>query len=235
VLSYDFAGLGSSGGEFAATTFSSDVDDLVAAARHLTDTMQPPNLLVGHCLGGAAVLVAAARLPGIEAVATVADPADVSHVRHLLGDDVETIRAEGQVSVSLRRAFVHDLRGRRRRPLRAGCSMQPATQELRLARAHRSRPRRAGARRGPGEHPRVVLPDRPVDAHRAERRVAVGERTGAGRKTLPSAPATALVVSLRTTDIMRASWFTSLPEKPAPSIHPAHRAGHGGGRPRPSP
>jgi alpha-beta hydrolase superfamily lysophospholipase len=81
VLSYDFAGLGSSEGDFAATTFSSDVDDLVAAARHLTDTVRSPSLLVGHSSGGAAVLMAAARLPGIEAVATVGAPADVSHVR----------------------------------------------------------------------------------------------------------------------------------------------------------
>ncbi|MEX1163644.1 MAG: bifunctional alpha/beta hydrolase/OsmC family protein [Nitriliruptor sp.] len=115
VLSYDFAGLGSSEGDFAATTFSSDVDDLVAAARHLTDTMQPPSLLVGHSLGGAAVLMAAARLPGIEAVATIGAPADVSHVRHLF-DDVETIRADGQATVSLAgrpftisAAFVNDL------------------------------------------------------------------------------------------------------------------------------
>jgi uncharacterized OsmC-like protein/pimeloyl-ACP methyl ester carboxylesterase len=116
VLSYDFAGLGSSEGDFAATTFSSDVDDLVAAARHLTDTVQPPSLLVGHSLGGAAVLMAAARLPGIEAVATVGAPADVSHVRHLFHDDVETIRANGQAIVSLAgrpftisAAFVDDL------------------------------------------------------------------------------------------------------------------------------
>jgi uncharacterized OsmC-like protein/esterase/lipase len=116
VLSYDFAGLGSSEGNFAATTFSSDVDDLVAAARHLSDTMRPPSLLVGHSLGGAAVLMAAARLPGIEAVATVGAPADVSHVRHLFDDDVETIRSEGQAIVSLAgrpftisAAFVDDL------------------------------------------------------------------------------------------------------------------------------
>jgi alpha-beta hydrolase superfamily lysophospholipase len=101
VLSYDFAGLGSSEGDFAATTFSSDVDDLTAAARHLADTVQPPSLLVGHSLGGAAVLMAAARLPGIEAVATIGAPADVSHVRHLFDDDIETIRAEGQATVSL--------------------------------------------------------------------------------------------------------------------------------------
>jgi uncharacterized OsmC-like protein/pimeloyl-ACP methyl ester carboxylesterase len=116
VLSYDFAGLGSSEGDFAATTFSSDVDDLVAAARHLTDTLRPPSLLVGHSLGGAAVLMAAARLPGIEAVATIGAPADVAHVRHLFGGDVATIQAEGQAIVSLAgrpftisAAFVDDL------------------------------------------------------------------------------------------------------------------------------
>jgi uncharacterized OsmC-like protein/pimeloyl-ACP methyl ester carboxylesterase len=117
VLSFDFAGLGSSEGDFAATTFSSDVDDLVAAAGYLADTIQPPTLLVGHSLGGAAVLTAAARLEGIEAVATIGAPADVSHVTELFAEDLDTIRAQGQAEVSLAgrpftiaASFVEDLR-----------------------------------------------------------------------------------------------------------------------------
>lgn len=102
VLSFDFAGLGSSDGDFAATTFSSDVEDLLAAARYLEATIAAPALLVGHSLGGAAALVAAARLPDVTAVATVGAPADVEHVLHLLDDDdLERIRAQGEADVTI--------------------------------------------------------------------------------------------------------------------------------------
>ena len=101
VLSFDFAGLGSSEGDFTASTFSSDVDDLVAAAGYLADTIRAPSLLVGHSLGGAAVLTAASRLDGIEAVATIGAPADVSHIIHLFTDDLDTIREHGEAEVSL--------------------------------------------------------------------------------------------------------------------------------------
>jgi uncharacterized OsmC-like protein/alpha-beta hydrolase superfamily lysophospholipase len=117
VLSFDFAGLGSSEGDFAATTFSSDVDDLVAAANYLADTIQAPSLLVGHSLGGAAVLTAAARLQGIQAVATIGAPADVSHIANVFADDLDTIREQGRAVVSLAgrpftiaASFVEDLR-----------------------------------------------------------------------------------------------------------------------------
>lgn len=118
VLSFDFAGLGSSEGDFAASTFSSDVDDLVAAAGHLADTIAPPSLLVGHSFGGAAVLVAASRLDGIEAVATIAAPADLDHVVDLFADDLDTIRERGEAEITLagrsftiRAEFVEDLEG----------------------------------------------------------------------------------------------------------------------------
>lgn len=101
VLSFDFAGLGSSDGDFAATTFSSDVDDLVAAAGYLADTIRPPGLLVGHSLGGAAVLTAAARLPSVDAVATIGAPADVAHVTGVFADDLDTIRERGEATVTL--------------------------------------------------------------------------------------------------------------------------------------
>ena len=83
VLRFDFTGLGASGGEFANTTFSSNVEDLVRAAAMLRDRYQPPALLVGHSLGGAAVLVAARRIPEAGAVATIGAPFDPAHIRHL--------------------------------------------------------------------------------------------------------------------------------------------------------
>ena len=102
VLSFDFAGLGASEGELAAATFTSDVEDLVAAAAYLGEQIAPPALLVGHSLGGAAVLAAAARLDHVTAVATVAAPADVDHVLHLLDDDdLERIRDKGSAEVTI--------------------------------------------------------------------------------------------------------------------------------------
>ena len=71
VLRFDFTGLGESEGEFAETNFTSNVDDVVAAARYLEREWQAPTLLVGHSLGGSAVLVAAGRLPSVRAVATL--------------------------------------------------------------------------------------------------------------------------------------------------------------------
>ncbi len=101
VLSFDFAGLGSSEGDFAATTFSTDVDDLIAAADYLSDALVPPSLLVGHSLGGAAVLTAAGRLEGIEAVATIGAPADASHVTNVFASALDTIREQGEAEVTL--------------------------------------------------------------------------------------------------------------------------------------
>lgn len=86
VLRFDFTGLGQSGGEFGETTFSSNVDDILAAASYLRENLQAPSLLVGHSLGGAAVLAAGARVPECRAVATVGAPAEPSHVEHLLSE-----------------------------------------------------------------------------------------------------------------------------------------------------
>ena len=116
VLSFDFAGLGSSEGDFAASTFSSDVEDLVAAAGYLADTIAAPTLLVGHSFGGAAVLTAATRIEGVEAIATIAAPADVGHVADLFSEDLDAIRERGEAEVTLagrpftiRSSFVDDL------------------------------------------------------------------------------------------------------------------------------
>lgn len=101
VLRFDFTGLGESEGDFADTNFSSNVDDLVAAAGYLAREHQPPTLLVGHSLGGAAVLMAAARLTEVKAVATIGAPAEPSHVVHLLQDSLEEIEAAGEACVLL--------------------------------------------------------------------------------------------------------------------------------------
>ncbi|HLH87486.1 MAG TPA: bifunctional alpha/beta hydrolase/OsmC family protein [Xanthobacteraceae bacterium] len=117
VLRFDFTGLGASEGEFANTNFSSNVDDLVAAADHLRRTARAPALLIGHSLGGAAVLAAAARIPEAKAVATIAAPSDPGHVSGLFNqEDIAAIRAQGEREVVLsgrpfriRREFLDDV------------------------------------------------------------------------------------------------------------------------------
>lgn len=116
VLRFDFTGLGSSEGEFENATFSSNVADLVIAADHLRQSYKAPTLLIGHSLGGAAILAAAAQIPEAKAVATIAAPADPSQVTGLFGDHVDTIREKGSVEVELagrpftiRREFLDDV------------------------------------------------------------------------------------------------------------------------------
>jgi uncharacterized OsmC-like protein/fermentation-respiration switch protein FrsA (DUF1100 family) len=101
VLRFDFTGLGSSEGEFANTTFSSNVRDLVAAANHLRATRQAPALLIGHSLGGAAVLAAAGEIAEARAVVTIAAPSDPGHVTGLFREHVDAIRERGEVEVAL--------------------------------------------------------------------------------------------------------------------------------------
>jgi uncharacterized OsmC-like protein/pimeloyl-ACP methyl ester carboxylesterase len=101
VLRFDFTGLGASEGEFANTNFSSNVDDLVAAADHLRKAHSAPAILIGHSLGGAAVLAASHRIPEARAVVTIAAPSDPAHVVGLFKDHVAAIRAQGEVEVSL--------------------------------------------------------------------------------------------------------------------------------------
>jgi uncharacterized OsmC-like protein/fermentation-respiration switch protein FrsA (DUF1100 family) len=101
VLRFDFTGLGSSEGDFANSTFSSNVADLVHAADHLRETRKAPSILIGHSLGGAAILAAAAQIPDARAVVTIAAPSDPAHVTGLFRDRVEDIRAQGKVEVQL--------------------------------------------------------------------------------------------------------------------------------------
>ncbi len=116
VLRFDFTGLGGSEGEFANTTFSSNVDDLVAAAEHLGTRLAAPAILIGHSLGGAAVLAAAHRIAEARAVVTIAAPFDPAHVAGLFGERVEDIKNKGEVKVTLagrsfriRRALLDDI------------------------------------------------------------------------------------------------------------------------------
>jgi uncharacterized OsmC-like protein/pimeloyl-ACP methyl ester carboxylesterase len=101
VLRFDFTGLGSSEGDFANSTFSSNVADLVRAAEHLRETRKAPAILIGHSLGGAAILAAAGQIPDAKAVVTIAAPSDPAHITHLFGDRIEDIRQHGKVEVQL--------------------------------------------------------------------------------------------------------------------------------------
>jgi uncharacterized OsmC-like protein/pimeloyl-ACP methyl ester carboxylesterase len=101
VLRFDFTGLGSSEGDFANSTFSSNVADLVHAADHLRETRGIPSILIGHSLGGAAILAAAGQIPDAKAVVTVAAPSDPAHVTHFFKDKIEDIRTHGKVEVQL--------------------------------------------------------------------------------------------------------------------------------------
>ncbi|MCH8872437.1 alpha/beta fold hydrolase [candidate division KSB1 bacterium] len=106
VLRFDFTGLGESEGDFADTNFSSNVTDLVAAADFLGKKFQAPKILIGHSLGGAAVLQAAGNISSAIAVATIGAPADPTHVKHLFVSTQETIEKEGEAEVSIAgRAF----------------------------------------------------------------------------------------------------------------------------------
>lgn len=117
VLRFDFTGLGQSGGDFANTNFSSNVQDLVKAADYLRTNHDAPRLLVGHSLGGAAVILAAAQVPECTAVATLGAPADTAHVAHNFIAQLPEIDAHGEAEVILggrpfrvRRQFLEDIK-----------------------------------------------------------------------------------------------------------------------------
>jgi uncharacterized OsmC-like protein/pimeloyl-ACP methyl ester carboxylesterase len=120
VLRFDFTGLGASEGEFANTNFSSNVEDLVAAADWLRENRAAPEILVGHSLGGAAVLAAAAEIAEAKAVATINAPADPSHLAHLFAPVRDEIEARGEAEVTIggrtfciRKQFLDDIEGQR--------------------------------------------------------------------------------------------------------------------------
>lgn len=101
VLRFDFTGLGRSEGEFTDSHFSANVDDLIAVNNYLTKNYSAPSLLVGHSLGGAAVIVAAYKLANIKAVATIGAPSTASHVTHLFTHDISSIPEKGNVEVNI--------------------------------------------------------------------------------------------------------------------------------------
>src|ERR1700709_990441 len=116
VLRFDFPGLGPRERDFANSTFASNDADLVRAADHLRETRKAPAILIGHSLGGAAVLAAAGQIPEAKAVVTIAAPSDPAHVTHFFADRIEDIRKQGNVEVSLagrpfhiKREFLDDI------------------------------------------------------------------------------------------------------------------------------
>ncbi len=119
VLRFDFTGLGESEGDFADTNFSSNIEDLVCAAEYLGEHFQAPELLIGHSLGGAAVIAAATELPAVKAVVTIGAPADPAHVSHLVASGMEALENEGVAEVNIggrpftiKKQFVEDIKSR---------------------------------------------------------------------------------------------------------------------------
>lgn len=117
VLRFDFTGLGKSEGEFANTNFTSNVQDLVKAADYMRKHLQAPAILIGHSLGGAAVLAAADHIPESKAVVTIGAPADADHVTHNFGDKEAEIMEKGEAEVCLagrpfriRKQFLEDIK-----------------------------------------------------------------------------------------------------------------------------
>jgi alpha/beta superfamily hydrolase len=118
VLRFDFTGLGESEGDFSDTTFSSNVEDLLSAADYLEESFEAPKILIGHSLGGAAVLQAAAQIPSVVAVVTIAAPATLDHLAGMLRSSNAEIEEAGEALVEIggrsfriRDAFIKDLDG----------------------------------------------------------------------------------------------------------------------------
>ncbi|MEM7701294.1 MAG: bifunctional alpha/beta hydrolase/OsmC family protein [Pseudomonadota bacterium] len=108
-LRFDFTGLGSSEGEFAESGFASNVSDLVSASRALEGAVGAPSVLIGHSLGGAAVIAAADQISSVKAVVTIGAPFEVEHVLGQLGDDLAAVQKNGQAEVHIGgRPFVVD-------------------------------------------------------------------------------------------------------------------------------
>jgi putative redox protein len=116
VLRFDFTGLGQSEGDFSDTNFSTNLQDLEAAAIWLNENYGGPDLLVGHSLGGAAVIAVAGSLESVKAVATIGAPSDTGHVVHNFGAKLDEIQTEGKAEVllagrpfTIKKQFVDDV------------------------------------------------------------------------------------------------------------------------------
>ncbi|RNC87684.1 MAG: alpha/beta fold hydrolase [Winogradskyella sp.] len=101
VLRFDFTGLGKSEGDFADSHFSANVEDLLDVHSYMSENFDIPTLLVGHSLGGAAVLVAASKLKAVKAVATIGAPAHVDHVKHHFSHGIEAVKEKGEVEINI--------------------------------------------------------------------------------------------------------------------------------------
>lgn len=101
MLRFDFTGLGGSGGDFSDTNFSTNVEEIIAAANYLSENYRAPGLLVGHSFGGTAALKAAESLPSVSAIATIGSPCSTTHIVHNFGDKLEEIIESGQAEVML--------------------------------------------------------------------------------------------------------------------------------------
>lgn len=101
VVRFDFTGLGKSEGEFHESHFSANVADLVAVSNYMETNFEAPSLLVGHSLGGAAVITAASQLNSVKAIATIGAPADVEHVTHLFSHGIHEVQEKGEVNINI--------------------------------------------------------------------------------------------------------------------------------------
>jgi putative redox protein len=117
VLRFDFTGLGASEGEFATTNFTSNIADINAAIKYLSERYQAPSLLIGHSLGGTAMLAAASKANSVKAVATIASPSQPDHVLHHFGQKLELLEQGMPVSITVADQqyridpqFIHDVR-----------------------------------------------------------------------------------------------------------------------------
>ncbi|MDT0676249.1 bifunctional alpha/beta hydrolase/OsmC family protein [Autumnicola musiva] len=116
VLRFDFTGLGESEGDFSDTNFSGNIEDLIAAAEFLEKEYNAPSVLVGHSLGGAAVLMASEKISSVKAVATIAAPSTVTHVKGLLAEQMENLQKDADAMVNIggrsfkiKKQFLEDL------------------------------------------------------------------------------------------------------------------------------
>ena len=116
-LRFDFTGLGASKGQFSKSSFSSNVDDILSAAKFIEENYEAPQLLVGHSLGGTSVLAAAGQIESIKAVATIGSPASPDHILHVMADKLDEIAEQESVTITLsgrefvfKQAFVDDVR-----------------------------------------------------------------------------------------------------------------------------
>lgn len=130
VLRFDFTGLGESEGDFSDTNLSGNVEDLLSAASFLKENYKAPSLLVGHSLGGVAVLMAAKKIKSVQAIATIGTPSNAAHVKGLLKNEIGEIKKTGKATVNLggraftiKKQFLDDLESQ---------SLLDLVQELRI-------------------------------------------------------------------------------------------------------